>query len=83
MEPTILLLTPEGIPGTHLTRRATAVLLHTFAPPLLWQCHDHGNTTQAPLLKVKEIVRTKFGTFVARYVIENGPGGWPAPLRIL
>jgi hypothetical protein len=47
MEPTILLLTQEDIPGTHLTSRATAVLLHTFAPPLLWRCHDRGITTQA------------------------------------
>jgi hypothetical protein len=74
MELTILLLTPEDIPGTHLISRATAVLLHAFALPLLWQCHDRGNTTHAPPLKVKEIVKSKFGIFVASYVIENGPG---------
>jgi hypothetical protein len=43
--PKILSLTPEGTPGAHLISRATAALVHTFAPLLLWQCHDRGNRT--------------------------------------
>jgi hypothetical protein len=57
----------------HLISRSTAARVHTFAPPLLWHCHDRGNRTLAPPLKAKEIVRAKFGPVVAKYVIENGP----------